>query len=75
VKRLTGGDVAVGLFNMNDDLYDKRVKFNLADAGFSGKVKVRDLWRNCDLGEFSGRMELATPRHGCHVFRLSAVRP
>ena len=75
VKRLTGGDVAVGLFNMNDDLYDKRVEFNLADAGFSGKVKVRDLWRNCDLGEFTGSMELATPRHGCHVFRLSAVRP
>ena len=75
VKPLSGGDVAVGIFNMNDDLYDKRVKIDLAAIGFSGKARVRDLWRGCDLGEFSGRMELATPRHGCHVFRISAARP
>ena len=74
VKRLENGDVAVGLFNPSDEVHDKQVKFDFKLAGFDGPVKVRDLWRHCDLGVHEGEIMCSVPRHGCHVFRLSPVK-
>jgi len=74
VRGLANGDVALGLFNFSDEVHDKQVKFDLGKAGFAGKVRLRDLWRHCDLGVHEGEIMVSVPRHGCHVFRLSAVQ-
>jgi hypothetical protein len=45
---------------------------DLAGLGFTGKVKVRDLWKKQDIGEFSG--EEFAPEivfHGAGLYRLS----
>ncbi len=74
VRRLRNGDVALGLFNFSDELHDKQVKFDLSKAGLGGKVNVRDIWRQCDLGVHEGEISVSVPRHGCHVFRLTSVK-
>jgi len=48
---------------------------DLAEMGFTGKVKVRDLWQKRDIGEFSGSEfapEIAF--HGAGLYRLSPVQ-
>jgi len=47
---------------------------DLADAGFVGKVRVRDLWSHRDLGEFETRFAAELPAHGAGLFRLSGTR-
>ncbi|MEN6386712.1 MAG: hypothetical protein ABFD79_16150 [Phycisphaerales bacterium] len=35
-----------------------------------GKQKVRDLWRQKDLGIFNDKFEITVPRHGAAVIEL-----
>lgn len=59
---------AVGLFNRGDTETAVAVKF--ADLGFNGKHKVRDLWRQKDLGKFAARFSAHVPRHGVVLVRI-----
>jgi alpha-galactosidase len=36
---------------------------------------VRDLWRQQDLGKFSGRFETVVPHHGVVLVKVAAVAP
>ena len=49
----------------------QRVPVQFAEAGFTGKVRVRDLWQHKDLGEFSGEFAPELPPHGAGLYRLS----
>ena len=40
------------------------------DLQIKGKQKVRDLWRQKDLGVFKGQFEMTVPRHGAAVIQL-----
>jgi hypothetical protein len=54
------------------ELKDQRaVSASLAELGFTGKVKVRDLWKRQDLGVLNGKLEREIPLHGAGLFRLS----
>ena len=50
------------------------VAVRLADLGFSGPVRVRDLWTHRDVGEVSGEFAPEIAFHGAGLFRLSPAR-
>jgi alpha-galactosidase len=68
VKQLEGGDKAVGLFNRGE--METTVTARWADLGVKGKRPVRDLWRQQDLGRFSGEFSARVPRHGGVLVRV-----
>ena len=48
----------------------RNVSVALADLGFSGSVKVRDLWAHKDLGSFTGTFAEDINSHGAGLYRL-----
>jgi len=62
VKPLQDGSKAVGLFNLND----KGVKAALPFSALGGaaQLKLRDCWRQQDLGLFKGSFSAEVPAHG-----------
>lgn len=72
VKKLADGSVAVGLFNTGDS--PSTVSVTWAEAGVTGKQRVRDLWRQKDLGSFEGSFTAKdVPRHGVLLVKLTAA--
>jgi alpha-galactosidase len=47
---------------------------NLAEVGFTGPCKIRDLWMNEDRGEFTGQYAPELPWHGAGLYRVSGQR-
>ena len=41
-----------------------------SDLSLSGKQRVRDLWRQQDLGVFENQFEASVPRHGALLIRV-----
>lgn len=69
IKKLADGSVAAGLFNTGEA--PATVSVTWAEAGVSGKQRVRDLWRQKDLGVFAdGFAAKEIPRHGVLLIRL-----
>ena len=66
------GSKAVGLFNRGHS--ETTVTANWSDLGLAGKQKVRDLWRQKDIGEFSDKFEAVVPRHGVVLVRVWPVK-
>jgi alpha-galactosidase len=51
------------------------VAVNPAALGFTGPVRIRDLWSHADLGEHRGEFAPVIPWHGAGLYRLSPVTP
>jgi len=71
-KDMEDGSKAVGLFNRGYGAAN--VTVNWADLGLSGKQKVRDLWRQQDVGQFSDNYAAEVPRHGVVLIRVWPVK-
>ncbi len=67
-KPMEDGSVAVGLFNCGE--MKQVVSLRWADIGTKGTYRVRDLWRQKDLGVFAEKFETQVPRHGVIMLRL-----
>jgi alpha-galactosidase len=67
-KDMEDGSKAVGLFNRDDKAATVTAKWS--DLGMTGKQKVRDLWRQTDLGKFSGEFKTEVPRHGVVLIKV-----
>ena len=67
-KHMEDGSLAVGLFNRGP--VGERVTAKWSDLGLSGKQRVRDLWRQRDIGVFESQFEAAVPRHGVVLIRI-----
>ncbi|MGA2053437.1 MAG: putative Ig domain-containing protein [Opitutales bacterium] len=67
-KSLADGSLAVGLFNRGPEAYTLTVKWT--DLGLTGPQHVRDLWRQQDLGVFTGQFSAPVPSHGVVLVRL-----
>jgi len=69
-KEMEDGSIAVGLFNL--DAYDhKTVRVDLGTLGLAGgSLRVRDLWRQKDLGTFDGHFEAEVAPHGVVLIRI-----
>jgi alpha-galactosidase len=72
VRELEDGTRAVGLFNRGE--MDTTVTARWADVGVSGRQIVRDLWRQQDLGKFTGEYAATVPRHGVVLVRLRPAK-
>ncbi len=71
VKLLEDGALAVALFNLKNE--ESKVSFCPRELGLYGIQKVRDLWRQKDVGQIHDkeRWEATLPPHGCALFRVS----
>ena len=59
---------AVALFNGSPEAASMRINFE--DIQLSEKAKVRDLWEQQDLGEFTGYYETIVPAHGIAMLKI-----
>jgi len=71
-KDMEDGSKAVGLFNVGE--IETTVRVRWSDLGIKGRQRVRDLWRQKDLGTFENRFETKVPRHGTVLIRLFPVK-
>ncbi len=62
-KDMKDGSKAVGLFNRGEE--QTTIKLNWSDLGIAGKHHVRDLWRQKDLGKFSGSFQCQSAATWC----------
>jgi alpha-galactosidase len=69
VKDLEDGGKAVGFFNRSDSAVDVTAPWPV--LGITGPVKVRDVWRQEDLGTADGKYTVKVPKHGVVMLRLS----
>jgi alpha-galactosidase len=67
---MADGSKAVGLFN-RDDREARPVAVRWSDLGLKGRCRVRDLWRQKDLGAFDGKFEATVLVHGAVLLRLT----
>jgi alpha-galactosidase len=67
-KDLEDGSKAVGLLNMGTE--PTRVTVKWSDLKLSRKRAVRDLWRQKDLGRFSGEFSLTVAPHGAELVKI-----
>ncbi len=68
-KPLEDGSWAVGLFNLGKVQAD--VSVNWADLKRTGPQRVRDLWRQRDLGVFPDKFQSPVPPHGVVLLRVT----
>ncbi len=71
IRHLEDGSIAAGLFNRGET--DTKITAEWSDLGISGKQKVRDLWRQKDIGRFKGKFTALVPAHGVIMLRLFPV--
>ena len=67
-KVLADGSTTVGLFNLGET--ESQVQVNWSDIGLKGKLHVRDLWRQKNLGKFANSFTATVPRHGVVLIRV-----
>jgi alpha-galactosidase len=68
-KPLSDGRVAVGLFNRSWD--NREVSVDLAEIGFRNGARLRDVWKQKDLGRHSGVFTDTIPKHGVTLLIVS----
>jgi alpha-galactosidase len=61
-RPLAGSAQGVGLFNRDDQ--PRRVTLKFDSIGFTGNVKLRDLWQHKDLGSMKNEYTADVPPHG-----------
>jgi alpha-galactosidase len=67
-KPLDDGSLAVGLFNTGKET--TTVRANWSDLKLKGSQRVRDLWRQKDLGRFTDKFEAPVAPHGVVLVRI-----
>ena len=68
-KPLSGGALAVGIFNRQPKVLTAHVDF--AKLGFSRGVQARDLWQHKDLGTLPAKYDVQIPAHGVLMLRIA----
>lgn len=71
VKEMEDGSKAVGLFNPSAET--RKIIVSWETIGISGKQKIRDLWRQKNLGTFSRKFTATVPSHGVVLVRMWPV--
>lgn len=69
MKDLEDGSRAVGLFNRANET--RRVSVTWTELGLSGGQRVRDLWRQKELGTMPDGFEVDVPSHGVVLLKLA----
>lgn len=67
-KELEDGSIAVGLFNLGTNTATVTARWS--DLKIHGRRKVRDLWRQKDLGGFKNEFSLPVAPHGAELVKI-----
>ena len=70
IRHLEDGSCAVGMFNRSSK--ESEVTALWSDLGLSGKQRVRDLWRQKDLGRFRNEFTATVAPHGVVMVKMLA---
>ncbi|MBP7372526.1 MAG: putative Ig domain-containing protein [Opitutaceae bacterium] len=70
-KDLEDGSAAFGFFNRGDVAH--RVTAKLDRLGSPGPQRVRDLWRQRDLGDFTGDLSVEVAPHDVQLYRVAPL--
>jgi alpha-galactosidase len=70
-KPLEDGSFAVGLFNLSES--PRTISVTLTGLGVDGSWRVRDLWRQKEIGAVSGSLSSEVAPHGVVFVRLTSV--
>ena len=70
-KDLDDGSKAVGLFYPGDSTATQQVTVRWSDLGITGPHRVRDLWRQKDLGVFDREFTADVRRHGVVLIKIT----
>lgn len=70
MKEMEDGSHAIGIFNLLNK--DDVVRFYWKDIGISNNQKVRDLWRQKDIGNFSTMFATKVAAHGVTLIKVSS---
>ncbi|MCX6227307.1 MAG: glycoside hydrolase family 27 protein, partial [Bacteroidia bacterium] len=68
-RELEDGSIAAGLFNRGES--PAMVTATWSDLGLTGKLKVRDLWRQKDLGKYTIQYSEQVGRHGVVMVKIT----
>ena len=68
-KDLDDGSKAVALYNLSSQPMTVTAKWS--DIRVSGEQKVRDLWRQKNLGEFTNQFQMTVASHGAELMKVS----
>lgn len=86
LKPMADGSYAVGFFNTDDygktpqsffrwgNEQPKKFEVVLQQLGLKGKWRVRDIWRQRNLGLIDHSFTTTIPHHGVMMFRLSPIK-
>jgi hypothetical protein len=69
LRDLDDGAKAAGLFNRGERAAS--VTLSWSEAGLSGRLAARDLWRREQRGSFDAELSMPVPPHGAVLLRLS----
>jgi alpha-galactosidase len=72
VKQLSGGDVAVALFNEGAHAATISATINPGGAPFSGSATATDLWSKRSFTIVGGRISAEVPPHATEIYRVHA---
>jgi len=67
-KQLEDGSIAVGLFDIGDDAATVTAKWT--DLKLHGTRRVRDLWRQKDLGKFKNEFSMTVAPHSAELVKI-----
>ncbi len=67
-KKLADGTFAVGIFNIGKGTQKYMLDFQ--KAGLKENVKLRDLWRQKDLGQYEKNFRVVIPAHGVKLLKV-----
>ena len=71
-KEMADGSTVVGLFNLGDETVP--VSTTWSELKVKGPQRVRDLWRQKDLGRQADGFSADIPRHGCLMIRVRPIK-
>ena len=71
-KPMEDGSLAVGLFNLLEQPQEMAVTWE--QLGIEGKYRVRDVWRQQDIGERDNAYSAEVGRHGVVFVRMWPIQ-
>jgi alpha-galactosidase len=72
-RPLWDGTTAVGLFNRGPERATVTARWS--DLGLRGRLPVRDLWQQKDLGSFADGFSAPVPAHGAVMVKIGRAKP
>ena len=71
VKQLKDGNKAIGIFNLNNK--PTKTTINFSDIKLSAQIKLRDVWRQQELGSFKNVFTTTVPAHGVILLKSHSL--